>query len=214
VFYYNNIYHCSFGNNTSSGIFLNLCWNNALTQCVPRPSRVSNTTASTLHLVLCSDLNFVVNTSVAAPFGSSDHSTVYFSLIYSCQNTVVEVESYNFDRADWQGIFTYLHNTDFDYVFGQCDDDIKSVVYAFYTIITDCITNYVPLIIGTSKPKSHSCLSRIQRKLNQKAAAWHVYKSFRTPESLERYTSIYCFDWPSLIYQHILYREKNIANSQ
>jgi hypothetical protein len=186
--------------------------NNALTQFVPRPTRVSNTTASTLDLVLCNDLNFVLNTSVAAPFSSSDHSTVNFNLIYSCQNTVVEVESYNFDRADWQGIFTYLHNTDFDYVFSQCDDDINSVVNAFYTIITDCIANYVPLIVGTSRSKFHSYPSRIRRKLNQKAAAWRVYKSFRTPESLERYKHI-ASTCRSLIYQHILHRENNIVNS-
>jgi hypothetical protein len=125
---------------------------------------------------------------------------------------LVEVESYNFDRNDWQGMFTYLHNTDFDCVFSQCDDDINSVVNAFYTIITDCIANYVPLIVGTSKPKSHSYPSRIRRKLAQKAAAWRVYKSFRTSESLERYKLI-ASTCRSLIHQHILHRENNIVSS-
>ena len=108
--------------------------------------------------------------------------------------------------------FTYLHNTDFDYVFGQCCDDTHSAIDAFYSIITDCIANHVPLVVGTPRSKFHTYPLHIQRKLKRKATAWRVYKSFRTPESLERYKHISSC-CRSLIYQYILHRENKIVNS-
>jgi hypothetical protein len=185
--------------------------NNALAQFVPHPTRLSHTTALTLDLVLCNDLNFVLNASVDVSFSSSDHSTVNFELIHSCHNTVVDNASYNFDRADWLGIFTYLPNTDLNYIFGQCCDDTHSIINAFYSIITDCIANHIPLV-GTSRSKFHTYPLHIQRKLKRKATAWRVYKSFRTPESHERYKHIVS-TCRSLIYQYNLHRENEIVNS-
>ena len=105
-----------------------------------------------------------------------------------------------------------MHNTDFDYVFGQCCDDTHSAIDAFYSIITDFIANHVPLVVGTPRSKFHTYPLHIQRKLKRKATAWRVYKSFRTPESLERYKHISSC-CRSLIYQYILHRENKIVNS-
>jgi hypothetical protein len=60
-------------------------------------------------------------------------------------------------------------------VFSQCDDDTHSIINS---IITDCIANHVPLVIRTSRSKVHSYSQHIQRQLEQKATAWHVYNLF------------------------------------
>jgi len=70
-----NILHNSI---TASGIFLDLFYNNALTQLVTQPTRVGGTSRndSVLNLIFCNDSNFVLNVNVTAPFSSSDHCSV------------------------------------------------------------------------------------------------------------------------------------------
>jgi hypothetical protein len=68
-------------------------------------------------------------------------------------------------------------------------------------------------LVGTSRCKFHIYPLHIQQKLKWKATAWRVYnKSFRTPESHERYKHI-ASSCRSLIYQHMLHRENKMANS-
>jgi hypothetical protein len=137
-----NIDHGSVCFENFSGLFSNFCLSIVLTKFVPHTARVTKTTASsspsTQDLVMCNELNFVLNTSVGVPFSSGDHSKVDFSLMHRCRNSIVVIASYNFDRADWQGFFTYLlYVTDFDYVFSQCDEDAHGVIV---NIISACIS--------------------------------------------------------------------------
>ena len=58
-------------------IFLNLYYKYVLSQFVTQPTRFSTAArnGSLLDLVFCNDRNFVYNTYVNAPFGTSDHVT-------------------------------------------------------------------------------------------------------------------------------------------
>jgi hypothetical protein len=49
------------------------------------------------HEILCNDLNFVLDTSVATHFSFSGQSTVLFNYFHSCHNTKVYIVSYKFD---------------------------------------------------------------------------------------------------------------------
>jgi hypothetical protein len=66
---------------TCSGIFIEFFHKHALTQLLTYPSRFSEHCGNgyLLDLILCNDRNFVLNTSVDAPFCSSNQGTVAFN---------------------------------------------------------------------------------------------------------------------------------------
>jgi len=107
-----NILHNSI---TASGVFLDFFYNNALTQLVTQPTRVGGTSrnGSILDLVFCNDSNFVLNVYVTVPFSSRDHCSVEFDIIHNVKIAQAEVSSYNFSKADWVIIASFLDNVDF-----------------------------------------------------------------------------------------------------
>jgi len=107
-----NILHNSI---TASGVFLDFFYNNALTQLVTQPTRVGGTSrnGSILDLVFCNDSNFVLNVNVTAPFSSSDHCSVEFDIIHNAKIAQADVSSYDFSKADWVSIASFLDNVDF-----------------------------------------------------------------------------------------------------
>jgi len=106
-----NILHNSV---TASGVCLDFFYN-ALTQLVTQPTRVGGTSrnGSMLDLVFCDDSNFVHNVNVTAPFSSSDHCSVEFDIIHNVKIAQVDVSSYDFSKADWVSIASFLNNVDF-----------------------------------------------------------------------------------------------------
>jgi type IV secretory pathway VirB4 component len=54
--------------------------------------------------------------------------------------------------------------------------------------------------------------SYIRRKFRRKAIAWQIYRTYKSPESLESYKKI-AFDCKSAIYSHILRRESHLVDS-
>jgi hypothetical protein len=198
-------------NDTCVGTFLKFYFKHALSQLVLHPTRTTMSSSSTLDLILCNDNNFVLNPRVDTPFSSSDHSIVYFNVIHRFCNTTCDAVSYNFDRADWHGIYNYLNGIDFKYVFNQCDD-INNITSEFYAIIRDCFANHVPAITKSSISWFHKYPAHIRRKLKRKSIAWRVFKRFHTSDSFVRYKSL-ASQCRSLIYQHVLNHENNIINS-
>ena len=130
-----------------SGIFINFFfYKYALTQCVASPTRLSDHSGngSLLDLVVCNDPNFVFNTNVDAPFGSSDHGTVSFNVIRELQTPKYSMNAFNFNKADWTNLSAYLDNINFFDLFENCVDP-ESVVNAFYTVLYDGLNQFVPV---------------------------------------------------------------------
>ena len=98
--------------NSCSGIFLNLYYNHVLTQFITQPTRYSGTTrnGSILGLVFCNDTNFVFNTSVEAPFSSSDHGIVALNLNRDLETHNYDISSFDFTKADWANLSAYFDN--------------------------------------------------------------------------------------------------------
>jgi len=82
---------------------------------VTQPTRVGGTSrnGSILDLVFCNDSNFVLNVNVTAPFSSSDHCSVEFDIIHNVKIAQDDVSYYDFSKADWVSVASFLDNVDF-----------------------------------------------------------------------------------------------------
>jgi len=87
---------------------------------------------------------------VDSPFSSSDHSMVKFKIINNIPAFNIESTSFDFNRANWVGIFEFLNHVDFiEALDGHVD--IASKMDCFYSILNDCITANVPFVISKKK---------------------------------------------------------------
>ena len=202
--------------NSCSGIFLNFTLNHSLIQHVSDFTRFNsnNNSATVLDLVLCNDVNFIYDACVLAPFSNSDHCTVSFKIIntvVASANNLCRRDTFDFYRADWPCIFEYLNNCDLDENVLNCID-VASKIECFYSIVNDCFTKFVPVVSNKSNSKSIVYPNHIRRHLKRKAAAWRVYKHFRTQSSLESY-KLLASECRSLIYKFNIARERKIINS-
>ena len=86
-----------------------------LTQFITQPTRYSGTTrnSSVLDLVFCIVTNFVLNTSVEAPFSSSDHGIVALNFIRDLETHNYDISSFDFTKADWANLSAYFDNIDY-----------------------------------------------------------------------------------------------------
>jgi len=105
--------------NSCSGIFVNFTLHRALTQQVSDFTRFNNNnnSATLLDLVLCNDDNFIYDVCVLTPFSNSDHCTVGFKIINSTvgsKNNLCQCDTFDFNRADWPGIFEHLNSCDLE----------------------------------------------------------------------------------------------------
>ena len=123
-----------------------LFYKHALTQFVASPTRLSDQSGngSLLDLVVCNDPNFVFNTNVDAPFGSSDHGTVSFIVIRELRTPKYSLNTFDFSKADWTNLSAYLDNINFFDLFETCVDS-ESVVNAFYSVLYDGLNQFVPV---------------------------------------------------------------------
>jgi len=82
---------------------------------VTQPTRVGGTSqnGSILDLVFCNDINFVHNVNVTAPFSSCDHCSVESDIIHNVKIAQADVSSYDFNKADWVSITSFLDNVEF-----------------------------------------------------------------------------------------------------
>ena len=85
-----------------------------------RLSRLPDKAGSILDLVLSNDASFVFNVKADVPFSTSDHLIVNFDIFY--HSNVINDNSkpyYNFSKADWVSIESYLSDVDFYSVFSS-----------------------------------------------------------------------------------------------
>jgi hypothetical protein len=189
-------------------------YNNALTQFVTQPTRISESSlnGSILDLVFCNDTHFVFNVDVTDPFSSSDHCSVKFDIIHDVKLAQVDISSFDFNKADWVSIASFLEAADFFNLFVNCVD-VCTIVNTFYSVIFDAFSRFVPL---RSDYKSY-CHSKypykVRRLLCRKSTAWKQYRTFRTKELLAKYKSL-ASQCRSATYAHHVYIENKIINSE
>jgi hypothetical protein len=113
---------------------------------VTQPTRLGGPSrnGSILDLVLCNDNNFVHNVNVTAPFSSRDHCIVEFDIFDDVEVLQDDISSYDFNKADWVSLASFLNNVDFFNLFSSCDD-ASSVVNSFYAVIFDAFSRFVPI---------------------------------------------------------------------
>ena len=202
-----------------SDIITNLFFNCGLTQFITDPTRFNscNGTFSLLDLVLSNDSSFITNIAVTDPFSTSDHCIIHFDLLdvfiknaaHSCKPMC---SSYNFNRANWQGVCTWLHQSDIIHTLSQYDN-IEDQFNRFYSILYECIDNNVPIVAcRNSKRGGVRYPVGIRRKLSHKKLAWRKYKRARSPAALLRYKHVTA-ECRKAIHDFLERRENSIINS-
>ena len=200
-----NTYSCS---NVISTLFTK----HAFSQFVTSPTRYNSSsgTESLLDLVLCNDDNFVFNTTVGAPFDISDHCMVSFDILKPIITPVNPHQgTYDFKRANWAAICTFLNNVDFFTTFSNCET-AEECFDCFYTVLNECIAANVPFI--TLSSRSNRYPAAIRRNLTRKRAAWRTYKCSRSADALQRYKKLASV-YRSSVYEYNVSRERKIIDS-
>lgn len=172
------------------GIFLTLHYKLGLQQFVQSPTRNNNI----LDLILSNDSNGILNVEIAEPFSTSDHNSIIFDILidtHTVSSSPPTRLSPNFNRADWEGIRSFLYSLDYGNIF-CADYDIELVCENFYRIISFCVKNFVPFKciklftkhVGPRYPAS------VKKLLTRKRAAWRAHRSKPTTQSRVYYNRI------------------------
>ena len=197
-----------------SSIICDMFQRHGLTQFVSSPTRYNYTTntASILDLVLCNDENFIFDTTVNAPFDNSDHCIICFNILNSSiDNNRIPRGSYDFKRADWAAIFTFLNTVDFSNEFANCVSS-EQCFDCFYRIINSCIDANVPYILNRNCNFINRYPAAIRRNFTRKRAAWRKYRETRSAAALQRYKHLASV-CRSSVYEYTVKREQKIVDS-
>ena len=104
------------------------------------------------------------------PLGSSDHSSVSFTLLLSIQHPHTPHDDYsrpNFATADWIGICSYLNAINWHIAFVDCNS-VEQYWDVFYSAVSVAIDTYVPLFKNTRHTMSPELYPKNVHKLLQK----------------------------------------------
>jgi hypothetical protein len=194
-----------------------LYYKHVLSQFVTQPTRHSTSTrnGSILDLIFCNDRNFVFNTTVDAPFGTSDHGVVSFDIIRNIgqQYYNSNICTFDFKKADWANLSAHLDCINYFSLFENCPDT-DSIVSTFYSVLYNAFNEFVPVCEPNVSSRTHNPYPyRIRKLLNKKAHAWRIYKHTRTNPSLHNFKLI-ASECRSAIYNFHVERENKIIDSE
>ena len=152
---------------------------NGLHQLVEFPTRKG----SILDLVIVNDPLIINNLAVCCPLGRSDHNMIEFDLLVNCiegdaNNDVIDIVSYNFDKADWSSIRSALTDVNWNAI---ClgFTDVDSMWNAFCIILWKIIDLHVPKRDQVAKLKDtdkRKLPIHIRKLFNKKASIWRIAK--------------------------------------
>jgi hypothetical protein len=189
-------------------VFLNFCQEKFLTQHVLSMTRkMSN---STLDLVFSTYGTQITNLSVNEEFGSSDHSTIQFSI--KLKSDIVRNARYrrNFKKADWNRFQQLLLSSSAEWENSLLTKDINFVWDQFVTSVSDALDEVAPYK-KVSLRSLRSC-SKVRTALRHKRRAFHAFT--QTPSIL----NLIAYEKSKMIAENVLIndtraRELRIANS-
>lgn len=212
---WSNNYNVLTNANSCSGIFLNLYYKYVLSQFVTQSTRYATSTrnGSILDLVFCNDRNFVFNTTVDAPFCTSDHGIVSFNVIRHIQYTSKGAATFDFRNADWANLSVYLDSIDFFSLFENCADT-ETIFSSFYSVLYNGFKDFVPVRKSITLSRSSTFYPyKIRKLLNIKAHRWRIYKHLKTADSLQKF-KLSASECRSAIYNLHVERENLIIDSE
>jgi len=192
---------------------------NGFSQCVNESTRGNNT----LDVLCTNEPILVSNISVQPPFVNSDHDSVEFDLLFSCDPNVNASETevlnntakhYLWSKGDYEAMSEFLINTDWSELFmaNLTPDTIWS---AFCEVLDNAIDNFVPAVDVKPRKntKTRSYPRHIRNLIARKLAAWKAYKTDRSdPKAKSRYSELQA-DLREAIKKHEIYMEKKVINS-
>ena len=163
----------------------------AFEQFVKTPTRGANL----LDLIFCNDESVVTDVIVDAPFSTSDHNSVTFSILlpFAAKQEHLNDDSvrFNFSKADWPSVNQYLESVDWSIIFQDCES-CDSLSSAFYSVVYDCFDRFVPRY----KHKSISGRNRknypayLRKLMSRKLAVWHKLKCQPSPDLHKKYRQL------------------------
>jgi len=172
--------------------------------------------------VLCTNEPILVsNISVQPPFVNSDHDSVEFDLLFSCDTNVNATETevlnntakhYLWSQGDYEAMSEFLVNTDWSELFmANLTPDTKWS--AFCEVLDNAIDNFVPSVDVKPRKntKTRSYPRHIRNLIARKLAAWKAYKTDRSdPKAKSRYSELQA-DLREAIKKHEIHMEKKLS---
>lgn len=177
--------------NTEHCNFLNLCSTFSLTQLVTCPTRVTDSTANILDLVLTSRPD--LTSPITYLPGISDHLAISFGICIPINNTLKirkQIRIYN--KADFNSINNELSSFLDCFLDGFDNRSVESNWGMFKTMVHDLTNKYIPTRIITCNPRAawyNNNLKRLSNrkkrryraaKQSQSSAHWQSYKEANT----------------------------------
>ena len=201
-------------NDSCSSLFSLFVSRHCFNQLVSEPTRLHPGCKNSVLDVILSNDTFVCDVTVSSPFSTSDHCSIYFSLVcpvFSCFPPDHEIR--NFSEADWESIYNFLGDCDWLSIFDSCDT-AEQCSSAFYSKLNDAIVSFVPVnVFRSSRTFKRPCYPVQIRKLARaKASAWRRYKQFKSPNLYKNYKTI-SSRLRKAIYSHVANRENAIIQS-
>ena len=160
---------------------------------VTRPSHSERGRGSILDLVLCNDNFLLHEVTVEQPFCSSDHFMVKFNVLhFNNTNLSQDVRfRYDFARADWDSIISYLYTVDFSSLLSTELEPADSFE-RFYSVLSYSIELFVPKVDHSRAHKTNRKYypAYIRKLILKKRQAWRLYRKFRTASCLQKYKGL------------------------
>ena len=154
--------------------FLDWLSTNSMRQLVRQPTRGTNC----LDLVICRLTESIVSSlTVTAPFLFSDHSSICLSLSLNPSPNSTSLPAHtlrpNFRKCDFDSASAFISSIDWYYIDSICGD-VTEFCSILYSILEDCIENFVPLV--PTNVKKHALPDALNRLRLCRLALYHNRK--------------------------------------
>ena len=173
-----------------------------------------------LDVLLTTDTKFFSSIKPDIPFGSSDHTSVKFSMLFyndysPGQNTHASPSVYNWRMADYDAIESYLTQINW-YNLVSLYPSASVLWDVFMAILLSCVDQFVPRINVSSKSSrgnSTKVSREIRKCLSKKRSLWKRLQTKRFDTAIHTKYRECCFNYKSLIQQHELRTEKRVIDA-
>jgi hypothetical protein len=148
--------------------FITFIIDNGLHQLVHEATRLSNT----LDLLLVNNPLAASKITVTAPFSTSDHNALTWQVWLPGPFSESDVVRYNFRRANYDALSSYLGQIDWVSLFTSvAPDNVNGLWLLFKRVLCDAIERFVPHVHTRTRGKRFYPLY-IRRALKRKHELW------------------------------------------
>ena len=159
---------------SQSSEFLNLVQDCFLFQHVRIPTRSDNI----LDLVFTSEEGMVDDVQVKEHLANSDHNIIVWRLICKTELNKDNKTLYNFNKADYTAMQSFLTTYDWVNLFDKLD--VESMWLFFCNVLNDAVKKYVPVNLRKTNCMPKWMTKKTQKFTKYKSDMWARYRSSRT----------------------------------